>query len=202
MAFLERFRRKPAGDDQQILAKPLDIPQPAPTGSSDLRRLFQYGQRVARELISDGVPMSQPGANYWVVSYDVTEAIWHPPVEGTWASRTGHTRGGWSQGHCLILFQNGCLADAEWYGEVDPLCHPLAIDNVKNIYIPDHRWSAGNLGRWKRGGGDLDPGATEHFKGFWPRPRNPLPPWAGTSAQLTRFLNDRKSQVPRYYNLA
>lgn len=202
MAFLDRFRgKKQDAQDRQVLATPLVAPQPQATMDPNLKRLVEYAQRVAHQLTANGVPVSHPGANYWVVSYDVTQAIWHPPIPGTWASRTGHTRGGWSQGNCLILFQDGCLASAGWYGEVDPLCHALAIDDVRNVYISDHRWSAGNLGRWKRGGGDLNPDATEHFKGFWPQPRNQLPPWAGTSAQLKRLLNDRKSQVPRYYTL-
>ena len=54
-------------------------------------------------------------------------------------------------------------------------------------------------GRWRQGSGGLNSQAREHFKGFWPRPRSDLPDWAGTSAQLKRFLLDRQSGTPRYY---
>lgn len=165
----------------------------------EARRLSTYGVKVARELRSENFPFSRPGTNYWVVSYDVREAIWYPAAPGSWSHKNGRVRDGWSQGACLILFGEGQLAQGEWYGEVDVRGTSIGVDSVTNPKWPESRWSAGNFGRWRQGGGGLNPEARENFKGRWPDRDKKVPLWAGTSAQLKRLLEQRRSQVPRYF---
>jgi hypothetical protein len=181
-------------DGRQILACPDWFP-PDPAA----QRLVAFGKRVAGELRRRGIPTSREGGNHWVVSYDVAEAVWWVAEPGSWADKHGLIRDGWSQGHCLLLFTNGVLGQGSWVGEVDPKGTSVKIDDVEPLSIPSHRWAGGNLGRWRSGTGGLNPKAQEHFKGFWPGPREPLSPWAGTSSALKRFLTEGGSQLPRYY---
>lgn len=180
------------------VARTLDAPDWVPS-DEESERVAVFARRVARELRSASLPPSREGANHWVVSYDVEEAVWYPAAPGSWAAKNGRTRDGWSQGSCLLLFLDGRLAQGQWFGEVDPSGESVGIDNVVAPQAPMSRWSSGNLSRWRQGGGGLHPKAAEHFKGFWPEPRSPLPAWAGTSAQLKRLLTDRHSQLPRYF---
>lgn len=162
-------------------------------------RLAAYGRRVARELNERNLPPSREGGNHWVISYDVAEAVWWVAESGSWAAKNGRIRDGWSQGPCLLLFTNGVLGQGTWFGEVDPTGASVGIDDVGPLTLPSRRWAAGNLGRWRPGPGGLNPKAREHFKGFWPEPRQPFSPWAGTSAQLKHFLAEGRSQIPRSY---
>ena len=177
----------------------LTPPAPREPADADERRLHSFARRVASELTAAAVPPSRQGGNHWVVSYDVHEAVWFLVRSGTWADRAGHSRDGRSQGACLLLFRDGRLGQGEWFGELNPLGESVGISDVAPLTGPDWRWSGGNLGSWKAGGGGLHPEAREHFRGLWPAPRKTLGPWAGTSMQLKRLLTEKRSQVPRYF---
>lgn len=198
------------------LFSPTDSPKPESRSSSEAvrhalgppdwtppdqaaERLVTFAKRVARDLRSSTFPPARPGGDHWVVSYDVYEAVWWVADPRSWAAQHGQVRDGWSQGMCLLLFTNGALGQGYWFGEVDPMGTSIGIDQVAPPGLPGARWSTGNLARWRSGGGGLHPKAREHFKGFWPQPRTPIPPWAGTSMQLKRFLTEKRPQVPRYY---
>lgn len=163
------------------------------------RRLVTFGLKVAQELTSLGVEPTVTGGNYWVISYDVHEAIWYTAAPGSWAERHGRIRDGWSQGECLILFQSGELACAEWFGEVDLSRGNVKVENPAPLTDPDARWSSGNLARWREGTGGFHPDAREYFRGFWPIQNKPLPDWASTSAQVKHFLVTHNPRTPRYY---
>ena len=164
------------------------------------QRVAAYARKVARELTAAGVAPTVEGGNFWIASFDVHEAIWYPAAPGSWAAKNNRMRDGWSQGGCLVLFTSGEVASGEWFGEVEPTRGAIEVDAVAPLSTPAHRWSSGNLARWRNGTGGLHPSAREHFKGFWPGPRKPLPDWAGTSAQLKSLLTTQQPQVPRYYS--
>lgn len=162
------------------------------------RRLAAFAQRVARDLRAAGGEGRREGANYWVVSYDVSEAI-QLQYPRDYRGKYAPALQGWSQGNCLLLFTDGKLGTAYWFGEVDPRGPYIEMTDISPPNNSSHRWSDGNLSRWRQGGGGMHPEARYHYKGFWPQPRKELNPWEGASRLLKRFSTTKSAALPRYY---
>lgn len=224
MALLDWIRGKqkpasPAAEAKASLRPKLEpakpMPQPSKANSAPsvetvatsdwAGRIVNYARKVSRELDQAHVP-TWPDQNFWVIAADVEEATWHVPVTNKFARERGWMREGQCAGSALVLFTDGTLAHASFYGHFD-FNQPALSFEVKDGNIESwnkHTWGSSNMASWRQGSGNFGrvSGASrqESWIGQWNHKwAEDKPPGLGTSLALKKFLENRKTQFPRYY---
>lgn len=184
--------------------------EPIPSPPSDSpqhewsRKIRSYGRRVARELAQANVTQ-WPGENFWVIAADVHEAMWYAPHDNIWAKSRGLLRDGSCEGTALLLFTDGTLVNAEFFGffDFDEKFLKFSVKDTDIDSWSSRRWANENTGSWREGYGNYgrEPHARrqESFKGWWPHSKQEPPPGLGTSLALKTFLTTHSTALPRHY---